>query len=263
MASPLWVASNVWIPRNSTQNSKLSHGPLLSNLVENLAQKRTESEWRPFPFFWSSPKSGQKDWIWEKTFFVIFIFLFIIFQIRFLLYLLFQISGYAPGPPFENPACATRTASATRGQQPISLGQYPARDLKHPSKIPYVTTGSRWLRNQILLWNYPNIWRNLFLFLRALNYKSAINNLKTWWIPFLFLFFQMIPKTCKFYSNGVKIAIFCEKLQTSHKMTPWPRAAAAQYHRYGGAVPPLTTACVPPHFGLPKLLFLEHHVTAR
>ena len=43
----------------------------------------------------------------------------------------------------------------------------------------------------------------------------------------------MIPKHAKFYSNGVKIASFCEKLQTSHKMTPWPRAAGAQYHRYG------------------------------
>ena len=30
----------------------------------------------------------------------------------------------------------------------------------------------------------------------------------------------------------------------------------------GGAVPPLTTACAP-HFGLLKLLFLEHYVTAR
>ena len=41
-----------------------------------------------------------------------------------------------------------------------------------------------------------------------------------------------------------------------------------QYRRYGegpqGAVSPLTTACAPPsHFGLLKLLFLEHHVTAR
>ena len=30
----------------------------------------------------------------------------------------------------------------------------------------------------------------------------------------------MIPKHAKLYSNGVKIAIFCKKLQTSHKMTP-------------------------------------------
>ena len=37
----------------------------------------------------------------------------------------------------------------------------------------------------------------------------------------------MIPKHAKLYSNGVKIAFFCEKSQTSHKMTPWPRAAAA------------------------------------
>ena len=38
-----------------------------------------------------------------------------------------------------------------------------------------------------------------------------------------------------------------------------------QCRRYGaakGAVPPLTTACAP-HFGVLKLLFLEHHVTAR
>ena len=31
---------------------------------------------------------------------------------------------------------------------------------------------------------------------------------------------------------------------------------------YGGAVPPLMTTCAP-HFGLLKLLFLKHHVTAR
>ena len=38
-----------------------------------------------------------------------------------------------------------------QGRQAISLGLYPARDLKHPSEIPYVTSGSRWPRNQILL----------------------------------------------------------------------------------------------------------------
>ena len=41
----------------------------------------------------------------------------------------------------------------------------------------------------------------------------------------------MIPKHARLYSNGVKIATFCEKSQTSHKMTLWPRAAAAYTRR--------------------------------
>ena len=45
-----------------------------------------------------------------------------------------------------------------------------------------------------------------------------------------------------------------------------PRHRRSQCRRYGGAKgavpPPLTTACAS-HFGSLKLLFLEHHVTAR
>ena len=43
-----------------------------------------------------------------------------------------EISGYAPGPPFRK-SCVRHW---NRGQQSVSLGPYPARDLKHPSEIP-------------------------------------------------------------------------------------------------------------------------------
>ena len=45
----------------------------------------------------------------------------------------------------------------------------------------------------------------------------------------------------------------------------WFSHSSPQCRPYGGsrgAVSPLTTACAP-HFDLPKLLFLEHHVTAK
>ena len=67
-----------------------------------------------------------------------------------------------------------------------------------------------------------------FFFLRVLHYKSAKNYLKIGeYLFFIFIFFEMIPKRAKLYSNGVKIAIFLEKPLTSRKMIPWPRAAAA------------------------------------
>ena len=133
------------------------------------AEKRTESEWKPF---------------------FIFTFLVLIFLIRFLS--TFSNFGLCTWPPLSKIL-----------RPPLEQGSaiyipYPARDLKHPSEIPNVTSGSRWPHNQILLWNYPNIWRNLFFFLRVLNYKSAKNYLKVWWIPFFIsIFLSNDSKTIK------------------------------------------------------------------
>ena len=73
----------------------------------------------------------------------------------------------------------------------------------------------------------------------------------------------MIPKTCKIYSNGVKTAIFLRKITNIAQNDSMALGGGCPVSsRRGGGVPPLTTV-VPPHFGLPKLLFLDHHVTAR
>ena len=156
------------------------------------AEKRTECKWRPF--------------------FFIFTFLVFIFLIRFLS--TFSNFGLCTWPPLS------KILRPPLEQGSATYIPYPAHDLKHPSEIPNMTSGSRWPRNQILLWNYPNIWRNLFFFLRVLNYKSAKNYHKFGEYLFLFLFFfQMIPKQSKLYSNGVKITIFFE----NHKhRTKWP-----------------------------------------
>ena len=95
------------------------------------------------PFFWSSPKSGQKKGLnlSEDLFFGLHLsHLVFIFQSKFL-------ATRLPFPPFRK-SCARHW---NRGRQAISLGPYPARDLKDPSEIPYVTSGSRWPGNQILL----------------------------------------------------------------------------------------------------------------
>ena len=64
-----------------------------------------------------------------------------------------------------------------------------------------------------------------FFFLRVLNYKSAKTYLKIWWIPFfIFIFFQMIPKRAKLYSNGVKIAIFLGKITNIAQNDPMASA---------------------------------------
>ena len=115
------------------------------------AEKRTESDYDLsedlFLFFWSSPKSGQKNGLnlSENLCFLFSSFWSSCFSSGF--YLPFQISGYAPGPSFRK-SCVRHY---NRGRQLISLGLYPARDLKHPSEIPYVTSESRWPRHQILL----------------------------------------------------------------------------------------------------------------
>ena len=60
-----------------------------------------------------------------------------------------------------------------------------------------------------------------FFSLRVLNYKSAKNYLKIWSIPFfIFIFFQMIPKRAKLYSNGAKIAIFLGKITNIAQNAP-------------------------------------------
>ena len=60
----------------------------------------------------------------------------------------FQIFGYAPPlPPFRK-SCIRH---GNRSRQAISLGPYPACDLKDLFEIPIVTSGNRWPRYQILL----------------------------------------------------------------------------------------------------------------
>ena len=108
---PLWVARNVWIPHNSTQNWAMP--PLFGIWVENLGRKTAKSDYDLnedfFLFFWSSPKSGQKNGlnlsenlcflsssIWSSCFSSGFIYLFKFLATRL-------------APLFENPAYATRT----------------------------------------------------------------------------------------------------------------------------------------------------------
>ena len=50
---------------------------------------------------------------------------------------------------------------------------------------------------------------------------SSTTNRPNWSIPFfIFIFFQMIPKRAKLYSNGVKIAIFLGKITNIEQNDP-------------------------------------------
>ena len=60
-----------------------------------------------------------------------------------------------------------------------------------------------------------------FFSLRVLNYKSAKTTLKFGEYLFsIFIFFQMIPKRAKLYSNDIKIAIFLGKITNISQNTP-------------------------------------------
>ena len=116
---------------------------------------------------------------------------------------LFKFLATCLAPPFENPAYATRTGVGNL----YPLGCiWPAISNIHPRSLMWLPEVVGHAAN--LLWNYPNILRNLFFFL-----GSSTTNRPNWSMPFfIFIFFQMIPKRAKLYSNGVKIAIFWGKI---------------------------------------------------
>ena len=136
--------------------------PTFGIWVENVGRKTNWIWAETFFFVWSLPKFGKKNglnlnedlFLWSSCFWSI--------SFPFGFYLPFHISGYAPAlPPFENPAYATGTGVGNL----FRLGRIrPAISKINLRSIPNVTSGSLWLHNQILLWNYPTIWRHLLFF---------------------------------------------------------------------------------------------------
>ena len=191
--------------------------PLLEFGQKIWAAKRTESEWRPVSFFGLHLNLDRRtDWIWVKTFFLSSSF----WSSSFSPFYLFKFLATRLAPFFENPAYATTTGVSNL----YPLG--PIRPAISNFQIPHVTSEVVGHATKSHSETTPT-FDETFFFLRVLNYKSAKNYLKIWWIPFLLFFSFMIPKHARLNSNGVKIAIFCENSQTSHKMTTWPRATAA------------------------------------
>ena len=146
----------------------------------------------PWPPLWNlGKKSGQKNGLnLNENLFFVFMFLVFIFLIWFLS--AFSNFWLHAWPPLSKiPLTPLKQGLATYIPWAVSGPRF-----QTSIRDPYVTSGSRWLRNQILLWNYPNIWRNLFFFLWS-STTNAKNYLKVWWIPCFIFFLSNDSKTCK------------------------------------------------------------------
>ena len=129
-------------------------------------------------------------WIWMKTF-VFYLHLFGLHVSHLVFIYLFKFLATRLAPPFENPAYATRTGVGNLhplGCIWLAISNIHSRSLMwllevvgHATKLCSESTPT---------------FDETFFFLRVLNYKSAKNYLKIWWMT-IFYFLSNDSKMCK------------------------------------------------------------------
>ena len=135
-------------------------------------------------------------WIWVKTF-VFYLHLFGLHVSHVVFIYLFMFLATRLAPPFENPAYATWKGVGNLyplGCIRPAISNIHARSLMWlPEVVGHATKSC----SETTL-----TFDETFFILRVLNYKSAKNYLKIWWIRFFYFYFlSNDSKTCKIVSK--------------------------------------------------------------
>ena len=120
---------------------------------------------------------------------------------------LFKFLATRLAPPFENPAYATTTGVGNL--YPLGCIR-PAISNIHPRSLMWLLEVVGHATKSCS--ETTPTFDKTFFFLGSSTTNRPKTTLKFGeYLFFIFIFFQMIPKRAKLYSNGVKIAIFWEK----------------------------------------------------